>query len=144
MGRTSRFDFLNQFIAAVVTEKPHSAALAAKVTGTWAVPMSGGPPIRVLSYLRVNPSVLRSSAFRSAKTVEGVLRGIPSFVDHIVVVDDASDDETGEVVSAMSEKSERVTLLRHDVNRGVGGATLTGFGRLLEVGVHIAFKIDAD
>jgi glycosyltransferase involved in cell wall biosynthesis len=47
----------------------------------------------------------------------------------IVVVDDGSvDDTSGEVDAAAGEIAVPVTLVRHTVNQGLGGALRTGFG----------------
>jgi glycosyltransferase involved in cell wall biosynthesis len=53
------------------------------------------------------------------------LATMPAFVDHVVVVDDASPDAT--VLVARAPADPRVELVRHDVNRGVGAAIVTGY-----------------
>jgi glycosyltransferase involved in cell wall biosynthesis len=63
-------------------------------------------------------------AYNEEALVGSTVSGIPAFVDRIVVVDDASSDATG--VRA-SEADERVKVLRHEKNRGVGAATMTGY-----------------
>jgi glycosyltransferase involved in cell wall biosynthesis len=83
-------------------------------------------------------------AYRAASSVGAVLRGLPAFVDHVVVVDDASDDATSAAVSEAAAGDARVVLVRHERNRGVGGATLTAFRRLLELGAERIVKLDAD
>lgn len=52
---------------------------------------------------------------------------MPDFVDHIVVIDDVSEDRTVEVVEGLAREDERVVLLRHEVNGGVGAAISTGY-----------------
>ena len=66
-------------------------------------------------------------AYRVSAHIQDVLRGIPEFVEGIIVVDDKSPDDTAERVLALDDP--RVTLLRHEVNQGVGGAMRTGFSR---------------
>lgn len=56
-----------------------------------------------------------------------VLRGIPSWVDAVVVVDDASADGTVQAAQAVGDP--RVEVIRHDSNRGVGAAIATGYRR---------------
>jgi len=63
--------------------------------------------------------------FREALLIERTLAGIPAFVDLIVVVDDASDDGTSQVVSRVADP--RVHLVVHARNRGVGAAIVTGY-----------------
>ncbi|RPI99261.1 MAG: glycosyltransferase family 2 protein [Deltaproteobacteria bacterium] len=66
-------------------------------------------------------------AYNEEKLIGKVLRAMPSFVDRIVVVDDASLDRTGEVVNACQKEDARVVYVRHPRNEGVGGAIVTGY-----------------
>lgn len=81
-------------------------------------------------------------AYRAAETIEKVLRGIPSWVDAIYVVDDASPDETTARVHGCCDP--RVHLLAHEVNVGVGGAMVTGYRHAVLQGIDICVKMDAD
>lgn len=69
---------------------------------------------------------------------------IPHFVDHIVVVDDHSRDRTSEVVRELAGRDPRVHLIRHEVNRGVGGAIATGYIWCRENDVDIAVVMAGD
>ena len=64
-------------------------------------------------------------ARNEAEHLPGVLSGIPSFVDKVVVVDDGSTDGTGD----LAEETELVRL----EGEGVGSAIDHGHRRLLEV-----------
>ena len=81
-------------------------------------------------------------AYRAARTIENVIAGVPSFVRHIVVVDDGSPDETADVVRRASDP--RVELVKHERNVGVGGAVMTGYERAAALGAEIVTKMDAD
>lgn len=83
-------------------------------------------------------------AYRVEGQIEAVLRGLPSFLSHIIVVDDASPDRTAELVRLRARHDRRVTLLRHEKNQGVGAAMVTGFRKALELGARIVVKIDGD
>ena len=63
--------------------------------------------------------------FREVRLIERTLAGMPAFVDRIVVVDDASDDGTSDVVRGVSDP--RVQLVVHAQNRGVGAAIVSGY-----------------
>jgi len=56
-----------------------------------------------------------------------VIRTIPSYVDEVVVIDDASDDQTVKVVKAEMEISKNLHLIGHTANQGVGGAIASGY-----------------
>ena len=81
-------------------------------------------------------------AYNVERSIRKVVDGIPDWVDRIIIVDDASRD--GTLREARSVVSDRVIVLHHDVNQGVGGATLTAFRRALDEGVKIAVKMDGD
>lgn len=83
-------------------------------------------------------------AFRVEAEIEGVLRGLPAFLRHILVVDDASPDSTASRVAALAEKDPRILLLSHTRNEGVGAAMVTGFHKALELGAQIVVKVDGD
>jgi len=78
--------------------------------------------------------------YRSRATIARVVERALGVVDAVVVVDDCCPDRSGDAV----EPSERVSVIRHAVNRGVGGATKTGIAAALELGADIVIKIDAD
>jgi glycosyltransferase involved in cell wall biosynthesis len=56
-----------------------------------------------------------------------VFETMPDYVDHIVVVDDQSSDDTVEVVKQHTQKDKRIVLIEHETNQGVGGAIATGY-----------------
>jgi len=64
-------------------------------------------------------------AWDEAPRIGRVLRAMPPWVDTIVVVDDASRDDTAEAARAV--RDPRVEVIRHDRNRGVGAAIVTGY-----------------
>ena len=70
------------------------------------------------------------------------LRGIPAFVDRIYVVDDGSRDATVDRARAVGD--ERVEIVAHDRNRGVGAAIVTGYKRAREDGLDVACVMAAD
>ncbi len=69
-------------------------------------------------------------AYREEALIATMLAGVPSFVDQIIVVDDASPDGTSRAVESVGG-SGRIVLLRHSDNRGVGAALATGYLRAL-------------
>jgi glycosyltransferase involved in cell wall biosynthesis len=71
-------------------------------------------------------------AWDEAPRIGSVLRGLPGWVDAIIVVDDASRDGTAD--EARSVADARVEVVRHDSNRGVGAAIVTGYKHALASG----------
>ncbi len=80
-------------------------------------------------------------AYNEANLIAGALDGIPSFVDHIIVVDDASLDATSKIVRAFPRPTD---LTEHAVNQGVGAAIATGCRRALSLGADLTAVMAAD
>ena len=81
-------------------------------------------------------------AFDEQRLVGETIRGIQDFVDRIYVIDDASSDETSAQAEAVGD--ERVQLIRHAKNSGVGAAITTGYRRALEEGIDVTCVMAAD
>lgn len=81
-------------------------------------------------------------AYRVAGHIEAVIQGIPDWIWKIVVVDDKSPDDLAARVEGL--KSDRVELLRHEKNQGVGGAVITGFNHAIKLGATVLIKMDGD
>jgi glycosyltransferase involved in cell wall biosynthesis len=73
----------------------------------------------------------------------GVISKIGPEVVRIYVVDDCCPDGSGDhVVSCCND--DRVIVLRHSENQGVGGAVVTGYRAAMRDGMDILVKIDSD
>jgi dolichol-phosphate mannosyltransferase len=84
-------------------------------------------------------------AYCVEQQIERVVRGIPGWVAHVIVVVDASPDGTWPRVEALQATDPgRVVALRHEVNRGVGGAMQTGLREALRLGADVIVKMDGD
>ena len=81
-------------------------------------------------------------AFNEERAIRAAIRAVPAWVDRIVVVDDASRDRTFSLASRASRG--RVELVRHVANRGVGGAIVTGYRRVLALGLDVAVVMAGD
>ena len=88
--------------------------------------------------------VLVIPAYRVERELGGVLASIPAYVRHIIVVNDASPDGTTQVIDAAASRDERISVVTHKKNRGVGGAMISGYQKALELGAQIVVKLDGD
>ena len=91
-----------------------------------------------------------------------VIETMPAFVDSVYAVDDCSSDGTWTEIErhaerANSKRADGITLadggayadtvvepIRHDTNRGRGGAVKTGYRHALEDGLDVIAVMDAD
>lgn len=81
-------------------------------------------------------------AYNEARLIARTLETIPAWVDHVVVVDDASSDDTARAVEPLS--GHRIELVRHAHNLGVGAAIAAGYRRAFAEGAHVAAVMAGD
>lgn len=83
-------------------------------------------------------------SFRVADSILEVLKGIPSYVHKIIVVDDACPEGSGRLVDTKS-KDKRVEVVFNPENLGVGGAMIAGYKKAMEfASTKIVVKLDGD
>ena len=73
----------------------------------------------------------------------GVIDAIGPEVRRIYVVDDCCPENSGTHVETHCE-DERVVVIRHAKNQGVGGAVMTGYQAAIEDNMDILVKVDGD
>jgi glycosyltransferase involved in cell wall biosynthesis len=79
-------------------------------------------------------------AYNAAKTLEITYREIPfEFVDDVVLVDDASRDDTAEVARRLG-----ITTVVHETNKGYGGNQKTCYRTALDLGADIVIMLHPD
>ncbi len=83
-------------------------------------------------------------AYKVEKQILRTLANIPDYIREIIIVDDASPDETSKLVLEAKRKDERIHLIRHTENQGVGGAMISGFKAALKSKSQIILKLDGD
>jgi len=86
-------------------------------------------------------------AFNERGKIAETVATVPDLADAIVVVDDASHDDTArqaDLAALRRAEPSRVEVLRHAANRGVGGAIATGYRRALDLGADVAAVMAGD
>lgn len=85
-------------------------------------------------------------AYNEETLIGYVIETMPDYVDYIVVVNDCSQDETARVVQEYPQRygQERIILLNHAVNQGVGGAIATGYKWARDNGIDVAVVMAGD
>lgn len=78
-------------------------------------------------------------AYNEEKRIEQVLEELLNITSNIVVVNDGSQDLTGQIIEALP-----VFDLHHEINRGMGAALQTGNDLALQKGAEFIVHFDAD
>ncbi len=81
--------------------------------------------------------------FKVRQHVLQVIESIPSGISKIYCVDDCCPENSGDFIKENSS-DERIKILRHEKNQGVGGAVITGYRQAQEDGCEVVVKIDGD
>src|SRR5690606_6123958 len=100
----------------------------------WSLPMTDMPArLRMQDLAVVIPAL--NEALRIREVVEGALARCP----RVIVVDDGSDDGTGELIADLP-----VTVLRHPRRMGKGASLRSGFAEALRQGAKAVATMDGD
>lgn len=82
--------------------------------------------------------------FNEQSQIRKVLNGLPAWIDSIIVIDDASLDETSTVVRELRESDKRISLITHEENSGVGAAIASGYQHAKSHNLDIAVVMAGD
>lgn len=86
------------------------------------------------------------ATYNEAKNIAGMIGRVFSVLSEtsVIVVDDASPDGTGEIVTGLKKKYGGALILISRNERGLGSACLAGMKKALELNVAHIFTMDAD
>lgn len=82
--------------------------------------------------------------FRVVDIVCDVIDAIDDGIALVICVDDGCPDSSGDVIEQRFHRDSRVVVIRHDRNRGVGAAMVTGYLAALERDAEVIVKVDGD
>jgi glycosyltransferase involved in cell wall biosynthesis len=83
-------------------------------------------------------------AYNEEKLVPSTINNVPSYVDRIYVINDGSTDATRDVVAQICHQNDKIVLVEHTTNGGVGAAIMTGYRKCLKDGINIAVVMAGD
>lgn len=96
------------------------------------------------SFTVVVPAFNEESGIQACvRAIDAALNGLPNRTQ-LIVVDDGSGDATVERVEALVSAHPRLTLLRHEENRGYGAALRTGVRGAADGGFDYVVFMDSD
>lgn len=82
--------------------------------------------------------------YNVAAHIEKVIRSLPEQITWIIAVNDASSDDTDNILRRLEQENKKIIYIRHEKNEGVGGAMITGYKKSIELNSDITVKIDGD
>ena len=96
--------------------------------------LTGGHPISDVAVI--------IPVYNEERFILDVIRSMPDWVRNIVVIDDASADQSVKLIRNCNDP--RILLLRHIKNQGVGAAIVTGYRCAIKLGASIAVVMGGD
>jgi glycosyltransferase involved in cell wall biosynthesis len=83
--------------------------------------------------------------YNEEKLIGKTLSTMPKYVDKIIVVDDASKDNTYDIAKKFFKiLRSKLTIIRHRYNQGVGGAIVTGYKKALSENANVVAVMAGD
>jgi glycosyltransferase involved in cell wall biosynthesis len=83
-------------------------------------------------------------AHNEEKLIKKVVNTLPDFVDHIIVVNDASTDDTLGVLQEETSHHSNLEVISHQENKGVGGSIASGYKRAQELRIDVTVVMAGD
>ena len=83
-------------------------------------------------------------AYNEEDFIADVILGIPEYVDRVYVVNDASTDKTAQIAQSFALRNDKIKLINHQKNGGVGAAITSGHMKALEKTIDIVAVMAGD
>jgi glycosyltransferase involved in cell wall biosynthesis len=83
-------------------------------------------------------------AYNEELLLPETIRGMPEYIDKIIIIDDCSRDNTYELILKMSESDSRLILIKHEVNQGLGQSLIDGYVCSLGLDIDITVVMAGD
>lgn len=94
--------------------------------------------------MKMNKIAVVIPCYKVTEHIKDVVAGLPDYIQHLILVDDKSPDNTLEVLHKLASENQKIIIVEHTINQGVGGAMISGFKKALEIGCDIIVKMDGD
>lgn len=83
-------------------------------------------------------------AHNEQECIASVIKSIPSYVDKVYVINDASTDRTQEIIRELSKQDSRIISVNRYKQGGPGAAAISGYEKALEDRNDIVVMMDGD
>jgi glycosyltransferase involved in cell wall biosynthesis len=83
-------------------------------------------------------------AYNEELLIGMTLQSIPNYIDKVYVIDDGSIDNTYKIIEDFSLQDDRIIPIKHEVNKGVGAAIVSGYKRAIVDDVDVTVVMAGD
>lgn len=81
--------------------------------------------------------------YNEEKSISQVVKSMPQYIDHIIVVDDGSTDTTMSILETLAN-NKGVFIISHHKKKGVGSAITTGYKKAIDLKAHVILVMAGD
>ncbi len=82
--------------------------------------------------------------YNNHQTIISAVTSLLTYVEHVIVVNDGSDDGTAELLNILATEDSRIDVIHMSYNQGKGAAVQRGLHYANEQGFSYAIQVDAD
>lgn len=83
-------------------------------------------------------------AYNENGLIEKVLTTMPEFVDYMITVNDGSIDNTLSLIQARQEIDDRIIIVNHEVNQGLGQTLIDGYLKARDMEIDVVAVMAGD
>lgn len=83
-------------------------------------------------------------AYNEQLLLPETIKGLPEYLDKIIIINDCSTDTTSVVIKEFSKKDNRIIAINHETNKGLGQSLIDGYVRSLELDMDITVVMAGD
>lgn len=83
-------------------------------------------------------------AYNEELLIGKVIKTMPDFVDRIIIINDASKDNTKNIIQDFQKENEKIILIDHEKNQGLGQSLIDGYQKSKEYNLDIVAVMAGD
>lgn len=83
-------------------------------------------------------------AYNEGALIEKVISTMPDFVDHMIIINDASSDSTYDTILKYKKIDSRIIVINHEINQGVGQTLIDGYLKAREMKIDVTAVMAGD
>ena len=83
-------------------------------------------------------------AYNEGNLISKVIDTMPDFVDHMIIINDGSKDQTKQLIETRALNDPRIVLLNHETNQGLGQTLIDGYLKSIEMKIDVVAVMAGD
>lgn len=83
-------------------------------------------------------------AYNEEALIEKTIDSVPEFIDHIIVINDGSTDQTQTVLDRITKSNRKIIIITNNPNEGLGSSMVKGFKKGLKTDADLFCVIAGD